>query len=40
MDTEYDLKMPDDSILDYNNIQAPNDDQMEQALETYQALTS
>ena len=40
MNTDQDLKTPYDSILDSINSQAPNDEQMEQALHTYQALTS
>ena len=40
MNTDHDLKTPDDSILDYINCQAPNDEQLEQALQTYPALTS
>ena len=40
MKTDHDLKTPDDSILDYINSQPPNHEQMEQALQTYQALTS
>ena len=40
MNTDHDLKTPDDSILDCINSQAPNDEQMEQALQTYQAMTS
>ena len=39
-DHDLDLETPDDSILDYLNSQAPNDEQMEQALQTYQAMTS
>ena len=35
MNTDHDLEKPDDSILDYINSQAPNDEQMEQALQTY-----
>ena len=40
MNTDQDLKTPDDSILDYIKSQAPNDEQMDQALQTYLALTS
>ena len=40
MNTDHDLKTPGDSILDYINSQTSNDEQMEQALQTYQALTS
>ena len=40
MNTDHDLETCDDSVLEYINIQAPNDEQMEQALQTYQSLTS
>ena len=40
MNTDHDLETPDDSILDFINSQAPNDEQMEQTLQTYQALTT
>ena len=40
MSPDHDLEAPDDSILDYINSQAPNHEQMEQALQTYQPLTS
>ena len=40
MSTDHDLETPDDSILDYINSQAPNDEQMELGLHSYQALTS
>ena len=36
MNTDHDLETPDDSIPDFINTQAPNDEQMEQALQTYQ----
>ena len=34
------LETPEDSILDLIDNQAPNDEQLEQALQSYQALTS
>ena len=40
MNTDHGLKTPDDAIKDYMNSRAPNDEQMEQALQTYQGLTS
>ena len=39
MNTDHDLETDDDSILDYIS-QAPNDEKMELAFQTYQALTS
>ena len=38
--TDHDLETPDDSIFDLMNSQAPSDEQLNQALQTYQALTS
>ena len=35
-----DLETPHDAILDFINNQAPNDEQLEQVLQSYQALTS
>ena len=40
MNTDHDLKTHDDSLVDYINSQASNDEQMEQGLQTYQAMTS
>ena len=40
MNTDHDLKTPDDSILDYINSQTPNDEQVEQALQSYKAMAS
>ena len=37
---DHDLETPDDALLDLINNQAPNDEQLEQALQSYQALTS
>ena len=40
INTDHDLKTPDDSIFGLIKNQAPSDEQFEQALQTYQALTS
>ena len=40
INTDHDLEIPDDSIIDCMNSQAPNDEQLEQALQSYLALTS
>ena len=40
INADHDLETPDDSILDVINNQVPSDEQLEQALQTYQALTS
>ena len=40
INTDHDLKTSDDSILDLMNNQAPSDEQLEQAFQTYQTLTS
>ena len=37
MNADHDLDVPYDCILDYINSQNHNDEQMEQALQTYQA---